>query len=285
MTAERRSTKCKVILGIVGSQRKLGNCELFTKEVAKNVPFEHELRLVRVPSLNIRPCNGCYRCLTDAGCPIKDDTVFLRGQIAACDALIIASPVYVFGAHGSMKMLLDRVWSFYPIFKETAGKPCLLVNTHGFKDAIGVAPQALLAMAGFLCLDVKASITVQAALPGEVLSNKRHLQTAARLGRILFTEKRMKRPDYGCPFCGNDIVTLRKDSFLCTLCHGSFYMDNQGRPIGQQAGWDVWDPESIPKHREWLQGMKKKFLTTKDELRSLTEPYKEIGQWVEPERT
>jgi multimeric flavodoxin WrbA len=280
---ESIGTDKKVILGLIGSQRKLGNCELFIKEVARNVPLEHELRLVRLPALNIRHCRGCYRCLTDAGCPIQDDMALLRREIGACDGLIVASPVYVFGTHGSTKLLLDRAWSLYSIFEKTVGKPCLLINTYGLKDAIGVAPQALLALAGILCLDVKASVNVWAALPGEVLLRKKSLQTAARLGKMLFSHKRMRRPDPACPFCGNNIVTMAKDSFLCTLCHGYFSIDDQGRPVEEQAGWDVWNPESIPKHRDWLRGMKKKFLATRTELARLNLPYRDMGTWVKPD--
>lgn len=109
------SEKEKTILGLVGSPRKLGNCELMIKEISQNVAEEHTLELIRMPSLDIRPCNACYRCVMDGECPNKDDMAFLLGRIAEADALIIASPVYFLGAHSIFKRVLDRGFLFYGV--------------------------------------------------------------------------------------------------------------------------------------------------------------------------
>ena len=79
-TGENASTK-PTVLAIIGSMRKLGNCELFAKAVSEGIPFEHDLHLVRLPVLNILPCTGCYRCISDGTCWIGDDIPFLIEQI------------------------------------------------------------------------------------------------------------------------------------------------------------------------------------------------------------
>lgn len=272
-----------VILALVGSMRKLGNCELFVKAVSENVPFEHELRLVRLPALNILPCTGCYRCLNDGTCGIGDDIPFLIGQMVSADAIIIASPVYFLGTHGSVKNLLDRAFGFFSALEGMAGKPCLLVNTYGMKDRLGVAPQTLLTLASFLGLEVKASVNLKAALPGEWLAHKTQKETAARLGRLLFEKTGRRRAGRACPFCGNDIVHMRKNDFLCTVCHGSFSLEGHGRVVKGQPGWDVGSPDFVRSHREWLKGMKERFLATRKELLRLSMPYKDRGNWIAPE--
>ena len=74
-----------------------------------------------------------------------------KGLIAEADALIIASPVYFLGAHGSVKMLLDRAFSFYPIMGRMRGTcRAILAVTYGLEDRIGAAPQTLLTFAAFL---------------------------------------------------------------------------------------------------------------------------------------
>ncbi len=93
----------RTVLAIIGSMRRMGNCELFVKAVSENIPVEHELALVRLPSLNILPCRGCYACVTEGTCRIRDDIPFLIDRIVSSDALIIASPVYFLGTHASVK--------------------------------------------------------------------------------------------------------------------------------------------------------------------------------------
>jgi multimeric flavodoxin WrbA len=271
----------KRVLGIIGSQRKLGNCELFVKETARHVPG-CELSLVRLPALDIRPCKGCYRCLDEGICPTGDDVVFLKDLIAEADALIIASPVYFLGAHGSVKMLLDRAFSFFSVIERTRDKPAILAVTYGLDDRIGTAPQTLLTLAAFLGLSVKASVSLKAALPGEVLT-KNHLRTAEKLGRGLFGPGKTARQARACPFCGNDIVRVRKEDFICTVCHGSFQIGEK-RAVKGAPGWDVGDTGFVRDHREWLKGMKERFMAARKKIVRLTAPYKEMGRWVGPDR-
>lgn len=272
------------ILGLIGSQRKLGNSELFVKEVSRNVPYPHDLKLIRLPSLDIRPCNGCYRCIGDSECPIQDDIPFLVREIVSADAIIVATPVYFLGAHASIKRLLDRAFSFYGALEGVKERPCILVNLYGMKDRIGTSPQALLTLAPLLGVTVKASLDLQAALPGDVIAHKRHLQTARTCAGLLIGGESFKRPGRSCPFCGNRIIRMRRSDFFCTVCNGSFTIAPNGRPIKGKPGWDVSNAEFIREHREWLKGMKERFLARKKEIMARALPYKNIGRWIEPER-
>jgi multimeric flavodoxin WrbA len=275
------SRKRKIVLGLIGSERKLGNCELFTKEISRNIPEEHELRLIRLPSLKILPCRGCYHCITDDLCPVVDDLNFVLDSIVEADGIIIASPVYFLGIHAATKLMLDRGFAFYRVMRRTEDKPCILITTHGIRERLGVAPQALRALASFLCLDVKASVNVQAALPGDAINTKHHLLVARRLGKLLFDGK--KRPLKGfCPYCGTDIVRAKGKGFICTLCHGTFSLDGRQRPVKIKAGWDVSSSRFVWEHRQWLKGMKDKFIARRKEVIRLITPYKTDGTWLEP---
>jgi multimeric flavodoxin WrbA len=278
------ATNKPTILGIIGSQRRLGNCELVVKEISKKIDIEHDLNLVRLPALNIRPCNGCYRCIDDGTCGIEDDASFLIRQIAAADAVIVAAPVYFLGAHASIKCLLDRAFSFFTAVENLAPKPCILVTTYGMKDRIGVAPQVLLTLASFLGFDVKGSVSFEAALPGDVLKSKKHRQTIERLAKGLFRPAPRRHRVRACPFCGSDIVRMRPADFICTLCHGTFHLDGSGKAVRDKKGWEVGNIEFVRSHREWLRGMKQNFLANRKEIVRLTIPYKEIGRWIEPEQ-
>jgi NAD(P)H-dependent FMN reductase len=278
-TADSRIT----ILGLIGSQRRLGNCELFVKEVSRNIPYPHDLKLVRLPSLNIAPCNGCYRCIEGGSCPEKDDIPFLLREILSSDAVIIAAPVYFLGAHASIKRILDKAFSFYDALQDLEGKSCLLINVFGMKERIGTSPQALVTLAAFLGLTVKGSLNLQAALPGDIIARRKHLQLARKCAGLLIGHESLPRARRSCPFCGSRIIRMRETDFVCTACNGTFRLGWNGRPVKGRPGWDLNDTQFVREHREWLKGMKAHFLAHKREILARTFPYKDIGRWVEPE--
>jgi multimeric flavodoxin WrbA len=272
----------KKILALIGSPRKLGNCELFVKEISRHIPIDHQLALIRLPSLNIRPCIGCYHCIDDDDCPMEDDISFLIREISSCDGLMIASPVYFLGTHMSVKAVLDRTFAFYNHLSSIRGKPCILINTYGMKDSIGTAPQTLRTFASFLGLHVRDSMNIKAALPGEVLTNDEYMNTAVRLGNRFFSLEKHETFGRACPFCGNDIVMMRDQDFLCTLCHGVFIIKNDGSTVEKSAGWHLEDTRFVDNHREWLKGMKAQFLKTKKDMLRRILPYSNEGQWLVP---
>jgi len=278
--ANRQSDQ-KIVLGLIGSPRKLGNCEVFVKGVARSIQEGWKLRLIRLPSLTIEPCLACYRCITDQACPHTDDMEFLLRQIVEADAIIMATPVYFLGSHSIFKRILDRGFLFYSVLTQTYGKPCILINFYGMKNRIGVSPHTLMSFASFLGLDVKASISRKAALPGEAIADPRKRQAARKLAQILLGERKARK-GHGCPFCGCEIVRMGRTQITCTLCHGTFRLGGSGKRIKLRDGDIFSTAEHMLLHRLWLRGMKEQFLKKKKEILRLTLQYKEDGEWIRP---
>ncbi len=64
----------KKVLGLVVSNRKLGNSEILVKEILSNIPEECNRELIRLTDLEIKPCKACYRCLQpDSDCAVGDN--------------------------------------------------------------------------------------------------------------------------------------------------------------------------------------------------------------------
>jgi NAD(P)H-dependent FMN reductase len=273
----------KRIIGLVGSPRTLGNCEVMVKEISRHVEPDHTLGLVRMPSLDIRPCKACYACVTGRPCPHKDDMDFLLDRIVEADAVVIATPVYFLGAHSIFKRVLDRGFLFYRVLRETFGKPCVLLNFYGIEDRLGVSPQTLLSFASFLGLVIKGDVNLKAALPGEILLQEESASTARDLALKLFSREETAR-SHGCPFCGCAIVRMEETRFICTACHGSFILDQTGRPDPLKDGDLFGSPEHMLLHKEWLGSMKAKFIERRREILKTTIPYKDIGEWIEPRK-
>lgn len=271
----------KGVLGLVGSPRKLGNCEVFIKEISGYISNNHKLSLIRMPSLNIMPCRACYGCIVNRPCPSKDDMGFLLDQILQCDALIIASPVYFLGTHSIFKRILDRGFLFYHYIERTYNKPCILVNFYGIEGRIGVAPQTLMTLAASLAMNIKASLSLKAPLPGETILDEGHNKLAERLGHILFSDEAIKNP-HGCPFCGCEIVRMDEKGFICTLCHGHFSIDSNGNSMKIKEGEILGTPEYMLLNKERLKSMKHKFLEEKTEILKAVGRHKDVGEWIEP---
>jgi len=277
----RNGTQEKVVLGLIGSPRRLGNCEVLVKEIWKNLGAGYKLRLIRLPSLDIRPCQACYACVMGKACPARDDMDFLLDCIAGSDAYIIASPVYFLGAHSIFKRILDRGFLLYNILERTYGKPCILLNLYGMGDRLGAAPHTLMTLASFLGLAIKTSVNIKAALPGEVLMDENIASTALGLAQKLFSEEH-REPSHGCPFCGCDIVRMEEQGLICTLCHGRFGIDPSGGTVRIKEGQIFGTPEHMLLHRGWLGGMKQEFLKKRKEILKITLAYKDLGEWMEP---
>lgn len=275
------SPKPLLVLGLVASPRASGNCELFTKEISEHISAPHTLRLIRLTSLRIEPCKGCYHCIMGTSCPQKDDLEFLLEEIVRADAVIISSPVYFLGANGIIKRFLDRGFLFYRTIHETYGKPCILLNFFGIKDRLGVAPQTLQSFAVFFGLAVKGNVNIHAALPGEALMSKKNVRLAQQLAGKLFSPGEIKKKR-GCPYCGCEIVRMAKKDFICTLCHSTFAIDGSGNSIKIKDGGMLGPPKHMLLHKAWLQKMKNRFLRHRREIARLSAQYKDIGEWITP---
>ena len=120
----------------------------------------------------------------------------------------------------------------------------MLVNMYGMKERIGVSPQALLTLASFLGLEVKASVNLRAALPGEWLASKIRKEAAARLGRVLFGKKGRGRRVGRAPFAGMTSCASEKRTSVSTFCHAPFVWTGGG---GQSRGGrdGMWGARSL----------------------------------------
>lgn len=282
MTGAEKPDK-KTVLGLIASPRMLGNCETFTKEISRQVPEDHVLRLIRLTSLDIGACRACYGCVMGGKCPVEDDMQFLLDELVAADAVIVASPVYYLGANAAIKSILDRGFLFFNILERTYGKPAVLLNFFGIPGRIGMAPQMLETFSLFLGLSVKASLSIRAALPGEALMEENNLGLAKQLGGLLFSDRKME-PENGCPFCGCQIARIDGKDLVCTVCHGIFTMDEAGHITKKEDSPIMGPPEHMLLHREWLRGMKQRFLDNRKQIVKTIVPYKDIGEWVLPKK-
>ena len=275
----------KKVLGIIGSPRKLGNSEIMVKEISRHIPVPHELTLVRLNDFDIRPCRACYQCLfKEERCIINDDFNILLEAIKNADALILAAPTYLLGANASLKQFIDRGLAFYAHIDRLWGKPSVGVCIAGIE---GMEGHGLLDVENFLKIilsEVKMTRVIYGALPGEIFLNKRNQKTAEKLGSVLFQPFKMSE-GCRCPFCGGDTFRyLGKMKVRCMLCSSEGRMDvSSGQPsfIMDKSEHNVFlSKEDALRHKQWLIGMKARFLRQKAELKQITANYRKEVVWL-----
>ena len=197
----------KKILGIIGSPRKLGNCEIMVKEISRQISIP-ELKLLRLQDFKILPCRGCYQCLFKTGhCVIEDDLATVVTAIVEADALIVSAPTYFLGINSCIKQFIDRGISLLAHIEKLWHKPAVGVVIAGIEGKEGYS---LLAIQSFLKL----------------------IMAVNKQSRIVY------------------------ELFL--------------------------SKEEAVKHREWLLGMKSRFIEQKKALKDVTRSYIKQGIWIKP---
>jgi multimeric flavodoxin WrbA len=284
----------RTLLGLIASPRKMGNSEIFTKEIWRHLPETWRLRLIRLPELDIRPCTGCYKCLFgQKTCHLPDDLYLFLDALAAADACVVAAPAYALGANASLKRLQDRTLSFYGVLDSLWGKPAVGVAIAGINGMEGYAKLAVDSFIRTSRLDHRGSEVLYGALPGEIFTSGNGLDVAKKLAsRLISREERDSSNEDGvpsCPTCGGDTFRfLPEGGVRCMLCSSSGLLREETghfRVVSNPAGQTFrTNYESTQHHGEWLRSKKEAFLAKREELRGLTAQYAEMGEWIRPKQ-
>jgi len=269
-------TKMRNLLGIIGSPRKMGNCELMVKEIAACLPGPAKLSMVRLAEKDIRPCKACYRCLT-GDCPHRDDFSGVLRAIMEADAVAVAAPAYLRGAHSSLQRFLDRGLQAYRHVDALYGKPAVAVAAAGVKDGEG---SALLGVENFirqLGLSLKGRAVVHAAFPGEAILSGEGRSAARRLAAALVSPDDYVPEGVSCPECKGTYFEFRGDSAVyCLSCGGAGTFSVEGGKARLEIGPPAhsWrKKEEMASHGKWLIGQREEFLRQRERLKDAVKPY------------
>lgn len=279
----------KTVLGIVGSMRRLGNCEIMTKEIGRRIAEPHRLKLLRLPEFDIAPCRGCYTCLVKDQCVIDDDYARVVEALLEADMLVVAAPTYFLGPSAILKRFTDRGLSLYPHIENLWAKPAVAAGIAGIAGKEGYTLLGLENFVKMIFGDLRMSRIVYGALPGEVFLNEENLDTAAALAAALSNESAGPLEPC-CPLCGGQTVRfLGSNRVRCMLCSNAGTLSMEGkvpRLHMQRSRHEFFlTRDDALAHKQWLVGMKSRFLQHKKPLKQISLEYREDGQWVRPLKT
>ncbi len=97
------------VLGIYGSPRQGGNSDVLLDEALKGAQGRGaEITKIRSCDLNISGCIECGGCDETGECVIDDDMQSVYPKLFEADSIILAAPIFFYGAPAQSKALIDR---------------------------------------------------------------------------------------------------------------------------------------------------------------------------------
>jgi len=188
--------KTKKVLVLLGSPRKKGNSAILADQISKGAKSgKAKVETIYLHGKNIAPCKACMSCQKKGskGCSIQDDMQAIYSKLVESDAWVIASPVYWFTMSAQTKIFMDRCFAL-PAYHQDPfrGKRIAVAMTYGdedpfvsgcinalrtFQDAYRYTGSSLVGMVYGSAMDA-----------GEIRSNKKVMQDALALGKILVAE-------------------------------------------------------------------------------------------------
>ncbi len=99
---------------LFGSPRKNGNTRQMVNVFSEVVKRKgHDVRLLYLNDMNVRPCQGCLACADEGVCRINDDMKDIRKYMMEADLLVYATPTYWWAPSSQLKLVIDRSVAFF----------------------------------------------------------------------------------------------------------------------------------------------------------------------------
>jgi multimeric flavodoxin WrbA len=211
------------ILGISASARVWGNCDASVKQVlAAASQAGARTSFIRLSDRDIRPCQGCFRCLRESRrCPVDDDLYALLDEVAANDDIVLASPVYFLSAPATLVGLMDRLLTIDAyVAAGGTSRRAVTLTLMGNNKWRGVAEPFVNLTASLLGFEIAASLSLVAEGPGEVVAGEEICETLAGLGRALAGGELPSVPARKgvCPVCRSDFFHVVPPAVICPVC-------------------------------------------------------------------
>ena len=143
--------------------------------------METRTTVINASELSFGACIGCLACEREDDCIAHDDVQKFQEQLLSTQGLIVASPVYLMGAPGQLKCLLDRLWmwALRPRLFDKYGGVLVVSGSYGALEVAGYLT-AVLESFGMQVID---SVAGSLMTPSRVEVRKRMLVEARLLSR------------------------------------------------------------------------------------------------------
>ena len=193
----------KVLL-INGSPHAKGNTAVALEEMVKVFQEEGiETDILHIGNKAIRGCIACRQCAKLGHCVFDDEVNAAAPKLAACDGLVIASPVYYASANATLIAFLDRLFfSTGSIDKTMKVGASVVAARRGGLSATFDELNKYFTISGMPIASSQDWNSIHGREPGEALQDAEGLQTMRTLARnmtFLMRAIALGKEKYGLP--------------------------------------------------------------------------------------
>lgn len=185
----------KKILILLGSPKKNGNTATLVKWFAEGAR-SRGARIEIVPTAFLKyksaGCTSCRACQKRAvyECVIQDEAQPVLARMAAVDVIVMATPLYFYGASAQLKLVMDRMFSLYKWDNEAGtmetplkGKTLVLIAS-AFEDVgLDALSKPFALTAKYTGMTYAALLVPNAGVSGDIRNKPGIRQKAVALGK------------------------------------------------------------------------------------------------------
>jgi multimeric flavodoxin WrbA len=184
------------ILAFNGSPRRNGNTSTLVQAILEGArDVGADTRHVVLDELDLKGCQGCLTCRQNPGvCRREDGLSPYLEALPSTDAVVVGCPVYMYHVSGQMKLLVDRLYSFYVHLPDggytsalPSGKRLAVVTSQGHPDGARFERTLrwLRGMVGGLGMELVGEITHVDSHDRPAIRDPHLLARAREIGRQL----------------------------------------------------------------------------------------------------
>ena len=172
------------ILMLNGSPRANGNTAAALREMemvfaAQGIATE----TIHIGHRDIRGCIACGRCAELGRCVFDDLVNEIAPKFAACDGLVVGSPVYYASANATLVAFLTRLFYSTPFDKAMKVGACVVAARRGGLSATFDELNKFFTISGMLVASSQYWNSIHGREAGEALQDAEGLQTMRTLAR------------------------------------------------------------------------------------------------------
>ena len=191
------------ILMLNGSPRANGNTAAALREMemvfaAQGISTE----TMQVGQRDIRGCIACGRCAELGRCVFDDLVNEIAPKFAACDGLVVGSPVYYASANATLVALLTRLFYSTPFDKTMKVGAAVVAARRGGLSATFDELNKFFTISGMPVASSQYWNSIHGRAPGEAAQDAEGLQTMRTLARnmsFLVKSIALGKAQYGLP--------------------------------------------------------------------------------------
>lgn len=191
------------VLMINGSPHAQGNTALALREMEKIfTECGIKVETVHVGNQAIRGCVACGYCFKNGKCVVDDAVNEIAPKFAACDGLVVTSPVYYSSANSTLTALLDRLFYSTGFDKTMKVGASVAVARRGGCSATFDQLNKYFTISGMPVASSQYWNSVHGGRPGEAEADAEGLQTMRTLARnmaFLMKSIALGKEKYGLP--------------------------------------------------------------------------------------